>query len=191
MITIITVLLTIIVILLIVDRIRVARRHNQVREELARGIDAFENELVAQLTTQTIPKRVMEHLRTTLASQSEQFAAFSGSFSYDPKDARFLGSPIDFVVFNGRSNGTVEDVVFIEVKQHKGVRLTPAEASLKDAVDSGRVRWERLDLSETQGITTDTVRTIGAEELTLDVNRSVREKTRAARDRLIRITKGL
>jgi predicted Holliday junction resolvase-like endonuclease len=175
-----------------IEREKQRRRRETIRNELVRSLDAFEDEMIAQLTNLTIPRRVMEHLRTRLASQSEQFAAFNDRFSYDPTDARFLGSPIDFVIFDGRSTGTIEQVVFLEVKQHAGVRLTPAETSLRNAVESGRVRWERLDLNETPGITTETVRTLAAEDLEADVSRSVREKTRTVRERLLeRLSKHL
>jgi predicted Holliday junction resolvase-like endonuclease len=168
------------------------RMREALRSELVRSLDAFEDELTAQLTNQTVPRRVMEHLRTRLASQSEQFAAFNERFSYDPNDARFLGSPIDFVVFDGRSGGTIEQVVFLEVKQHAGVRLTPVEQSLKHAIESGCIIWERLDLNENAGITTETVRTLAAEDLEADVSRSVRERTRTVRERLIeRLSKHL
>jgi len=40
-------------------------------------------------------------------------------FNYNPTDARFLGSPVDFVVFNGLSGDSPEEVVFLEVKTGK------------------------------------------------------------------------
>ena len=179
-------------VLLLRERSLARRRREQVQHELVRSLDSFEEELTTQLATHTVPKRIMEHLRTSLAGQSEQFAAFHEGFSYDPKDARFLGSPIDFVVFRGRSDGTVREVVFLEVKQHPNVTLTPAERSIREAVSSGHVRWERLDLSESAGITTEEVRRIGSEAFEADIERSIREHTRDARERLIeRITKHL
>ena len=179
-------------VLLIKDRTTMRMRTDAARRELVRSLDSFEDELTEALAHHTVPKRIMEHLRTRLASQSEQFAAFHTGFSYDPKDARFLGSPIDFVVFRGRANGSIDEVVFIEVKQHRGVRLTRAEESLRETITSGNVRWERLDLSEHAGVTTGHVRTMGSEDLETDVERSVREKTRRAREQLIeRLSKHL
>ncbi|MFT4307738.1 MAG: Holliday junction resolvase-like protein [Candidatus Woesearchaeota archaeon] len=179
-------------VLLIKDRSMMRRRTDAVHRELVRSLDSFEDELTEALAHHTVPRRIMEHLRTSLASQSEQFAAFHSGFSYDPKDARFLGSPIDFIVFKGRVDGVVDEVVFVEVKQHRGVRLTRAEESLRETVSSGNVRWERIDLSEHAGVTTGHVRTMGAEDLETDVERSVREKTRRAREQLIeRLSKHL
>ena len=54
---------------------------------------------------------------------------------------RFIGKPIDFVVFSGLDGKSVEEVVFVEVKTG-GSRVSPVERSLKDAIEGGRVRWE-------------------------------------------------
>ena len=62
-------------------------------------------------------------------------------FPYNPKDARFLGSPIDFVVFDGLSEGQVKNIVFVEVKTRVSA-LSTRERRIRDAVQSGRVLWQ-------------------------------------------------
>lgn len=69
---------------------------------------------------------------------SEQFAPFLEGFDYDPADARFIGSPVDFVVFDGMSEGQVRDVVLVEVKTG-GARLTPMQRDIRDGVEGGDV----------------------------------------------------
>lgn len=62
-------------------------------------------------------------------------------FPYDPGDSRFLGSPVDFVVFAGlREGDEVEEIVFVEVKTGKS-RLSRREQSVRRAVEEGRVSW--------------------------------------------------
>lgn len=79
--------------------------------------------------------------RAVLGGQlSEQLAPFLPGFPGDPTEVRFIGKPVDFVAFSGSSRGTVDEIVFIEVKTG-GSRLSPVEASLKKAVLEGRVRW--------------------------------------------------
>jgi len=69
---------------------------------------------------------------------SEQFAPFLDGFDYDPADARFIGSPVDFVVFDGLSAGQVRQVVLVEVKT--GVaKLTPMQRDIRDGVEAGEV----------------------------------------------------
>ncbi len=79
--------------------------------------------------------------RSVLTGQiGEQLAPFFPDFPCDPVDARFLGKPIDFVAFPGASEGSPREVVFIEVKSGDA-RLSPSEKALRDAIESGRVRW--------------------------------------------------
>src|SRR5438067_497737 len=50
-------------------------------------------------------KRSVDQSQSTLKGQiAEQMAPVLPGFSYLPADARFLGEPIDYVVFNGRTN---------------------------------------------------------------------------------------
>ena len=79
--------------------------------------------------------------RAVLTGQiGEQLAPYFPAFPCDPADARFLGKPVDFVAFPGASSGSVREVVFIEVKTGDA-RLSGTERSLREAVESGRVRW--------------------------------------------------
>jgi predicted Holliday junction resolvase-like endonuclease len=74
---------------------------------------------------------------------SEHVAPYLPEFEYNPKDARFIGSPVDFVVFDGLDAGAVQQVVFIEVKSGSSA-LSTRERQIRDAVRDGRVRWEEL-----------------------------------------------
>lgn len=79
--------------------------------------------------------------RAVLGGQfSEQLAPFLPSFPGDPTECRFIGKPVDFVSFAGASRGSVEEVVFIEVKTGES-RLSPVERSLKAAIERGAVRY--------------------------------------------------
>ena len=74
---------------------------------------------------------------------SEQLAPFAESFGYDPGDARFLGSPVDFVVFDGLSEGRVRDIVFVEVKTGRS-QLSRREKSVRQAAERGAVSWREF-----------------------------------------------
>jgi len=95
-----------------------------------------------------LPRRVtaeredaVKRSRAVLGGQmSEQIAPFFPDFPYDPSEVRFLGKPVDFVVFVGASSGVVEEVVLVEVKSGNA-GLSAVERSLRDAVEAGRVRF--------------------------------------------------
>jgi len=75
---------------------------------------------------------------------TEHMIPFFPSFPWNPADARFLGSPIDFIVFDGLSEGEVREIILVEVKS--GVRrvLTPRERSVEKCVRRGSVDFTVL-----------------------------------------------
>jgi predicted Holliday junction resolvase-like endonuclease len=73
-------------------------------------------------------------------------------FPFSPADARFIGNPIDFVVFDGYTeakdgDGDQVTVVLVEVKKGKG-RLTREETLIRTAVEEGRVSWKTIFLRD-------------------------------------------
>ena len=106
-------------------------------------------------------KRSVDQSRSTLKGQiAEQMAPVLPGFSYLPADARFLGDPIDYVVFNGRTNlannGSGEqevEIVLLEVK-HGQSKLSPVQRAIAAAVEEGRVRFEVAQIGEDGIVTT-------------------------------------
>lgn len=74
---------------------------------------------------------------------SELWAPYEAGFPGSPDDAHFLGAPIDFIVFEGLSEGEIEEIVFVEVKSGSG-KLTVGERKIRDAISAGRVSWLEL-----------------------------------------------
>ena len=70
----------------------------------------------------------------------EQLVPILPDFPFHPRDARFLGSPVDFVVFDGLNEGDVRRVVFVEVKTG-AAQLSARERRVRDAVEAGRVAF--------------------------------------------------
>ena len=73
----------------------------------------------------------------------EQLLPILPGFSFNPKDARFLGSPVDLVIFDGLDAGQLDRIVFIEVKTG-GAGLSKRERQLRDVVKAGRVSWQEM-----------------------------------------------
>jgi predicted Holliday junction resolvase-like endonuclease len=61
-------------------------------------------------------------------------------FPYNPKDVRFVGNPIDLIVFDGASEGCLRDVIFLEVKTGRS-SLASVQKQIRSAVSEGRVKW--------------------------------------------------
>jgi predicted Holliday junction resolvase-like endonuclease len=101
--------------------------------------------------TNDIRKDSVNRSRSTLKGRiSEQMAPLLPEFPFSPADARFIGNPIDFVVFDGYTKakdekGDAISVVLVEVKKGKG-KLTREETLIKKAVEEGRVSWRTITL---------------------------------------------
>ncbi|WP_198300041.1 Holliday junction resolvase-like protein [Thermococcus sp. P6] len=70
---------------------------------------------------------------------TEHLIPYFPDFKYDPKDVRFIGTPIDFVVFDGMNSREIERIVFVEVKTGKSGALTKREKQVKDAAEKGEL----------------------------------------------------
>jgi len=86
---------------------------------------------------------IQRSLAVTAGKVYEQVVPYLPNFPFDPKDVRFLGSPVDFVVFDGLSAGDVTRIVFVEVKTGDAA-LSSRERRVRDAVQASRVEWYEL-----------------------------------------------
>ena len=86
---------------------------------------------------------IQRSLAVTAGKVYEQLVPYLPDFPFNPKDVRFLGSPVDFVVFDGLSDGQVQRIVFVEVKTGDA-QLSGRERRVRDAVQGGRVAWHEL-----------------------------------------------
>jgi len=86
---------------------------------------------------------VQRSLAVTAGKVHEQLIPYLPEFGYNPKDVRFLGSPVDLVVFDGLAEGQVRRVIFLEVKTG-GSPLTRRERQVRDVVEARAVEWAEL-----------------------------------------------
>jgi len=84
---------------------------------------------------------------------AEHLAPFFKEFKYDPSDARFIGNPIDYIIFDGCTDvkDNKEDkpitIVLVEVKTG-GSSLTPVERRIKQSADKKLVKFEVIRIEE-------------------------------------------
>jgi len=77
---------------------------------------------------------------------SEQIAPLLPGFPFDPGDCRFIGKPVDFIVFKGMNEQDISEVIFLEIKSGASKNLNQQEKRLMEAIKAGRVRWVQLDV---------------------------------------------
>jgi predicted Holliday junction resolvase-like endonuclease len=89
---------------------------------------------------------------------AEQLAPVLPNFKYLPSDARFIGDPVDYIIFNGytdlKDNGGVEsnlEIVILDIKTGHA-SLSQYQQAIARSIGAGRVRFEvvRPDTSEQQ-----------------------------------------
>jgi predicted Holliday junction resolvase-like endonuclease len=86
--------------------------------------------------------------RAVLGGQfSEQLAPYLPDFKYSPTECKFIGKPVDFIVFKGADNKQIEEVVFVEVKSNKS-KLSSHEKNLKETIEKKKVSWESYHVPE-------------------------------------------
>ncbi len=83
----------------------------------------------------------------TVGKVYEQLVPYLPDFPFNPKDVRFLGTPVDLVVFEGLSDGAVRRIVFVEVKTASS-DLSTRERRVRDAIKDGRVAWSELRMGQ-------------------------------------------
>ena len=94
-----------------------------------------------------IKQEILERSRAALKGRiGEQLAPLLPMFKHEPADARFLGSPVDYVVFDGYKDGNPRSVIFIDVKTGKTATLSKMERKLKLVIEQGKVRWETIHM---------------------------------------------
>jgi predicted Holliday junction resolvase-like endonuclease len=120
--------------------------------ELARKqqLETARNEAQVQLEqwkidhTQAIRQEAINKSQAVIAGKiTEHFVPYLPEFTYNPKDARFLGTPIDFVIFDGLDEGQVKGIVFAEIKTETAT-LNTRERQIRDAVQSGKISWKEI-----------------------------------------------
>lgn len=98
---------------------------------------------------ESIVKQRLKTSRSVIGGQfSEQLAPYLPDFKYNPSEVRFIGKPIDFLVFKGMDNQEIEEVIFVEVKSGKSKSLNKHERILRDVIKEKKVRWEQYEVPD-------------------------------------------
>ncbi|HPD81983.1 MAG TPA: Holliday junction resolvase-like protein [Candidatus Pacearchaeota archaeon] len=93
-------------------------------------------------------KQAIIQSRAVIGGQfSEQLAPYLPGFNYPPTECKFLGKPIDFLIFKGMDNKQIEEVIFVEVKSGKS-KISPQEKNLRNVIENKRVRWIEYRIPE-------------------------------------------
>lgn len=82
-----------------------------------------------------------------LGKITEHLIPFHASFlsQFNPKDARFIGSPIDLIVFDGYSDKRDDIVIYLVEIKTGNSKLTEIQRKIKTVVRNYEIRWAEIN----------------------------------------------
>ncbi len=132
-----------------VDKIRLKDKLDTITEQkeiLQEEVSNLENKLNIEKDNYSKILSQKKSSETRLGQISENLVPFLAGFKYDAKASKFLGDPIDYIVFDLDAG----EIVFLEVKTGNS-RLTKKQKIIKNIIEQGRVRFEEFKIN-TKGI---------------------------------------
>ena len=134
----VTAVVAVLIIILInyITRLKFERRFREWRDEEV---------LKWQAEMEQARKSAVTQSRAVLGGKfTEQMVPYFPDFKYDPTEVRFIGSPIDLIVFPGLAKGDPEEIVILEIKTGKSGQLTPVQKKIRQLIEAGMVRWDEI-----------------------------------------------
>ena len=74
----------------------------------------------------------------------EGFIPAMEGFGYEMEDCRFLANPIDYIIFEGATQGSVNHITFMDIKAGKSAGLDKHQRKIRDAIQNNDVKFEVL-----------------------------------------------
>ncbi len=151
------VLVLLLIFWLITQLIKLRRQLIILENNYQHQLDTLELEFAEEkrLAVEQAKKRSRTSQRNQIKGQlGERFTPFMGGFPYNPSDCRFLGEPIDFIIFNNLhecSDGLVpiEEVEMIIADVKTGdARLSQRQRILQYIIENGQVRFETFRVAD-------------------------------------------
>ena len=65
-------------------------------------------------------------------------------FGYEMGDCRFLANPIDYIIFEGATQGSINHITFMDIKAGKSAGLDTHQRKIRDAIKNNDVKFEVL-----------------------------------------------
>lgn len=121
------------------------------RAELqAQALESAKQSLKAwkDASVKDIRREAIEKSRAVLTGKfSESMAPFLPDFPWEAIEARFLGNPVDFIVFDGIEQDGPVTVVIVEIKSGDA-RLSKKQRRIREAIEEKRVEWHEIRVDD-------------------------------------------
>ena len=114
----------------------------EVQKNLEEGLKKRQEELKKSMKRATTGAQITAK-SVNIGKLLEKVFPTMKDFKWELSDCRFLGEPIDFVIFPGLSTGKVESIKFLEVKSGKAV-LNKHQKNIKEAIENNKIKYEEF-----------------------------------------------
>lgn len=134
-------------------------RNSQMQSSKIDGLNLKINDLLEKQAAEIKNARIDANMtqRAVLRGKiSEEIVPLLPNFPYEMSCLKFMGAPIDYIVYPGINNEDIQEIVFLEVKTSKAV-LNNRQKQIKKIISEGKVRFEvyRTDDINTNNIKND------------------------------------
>ena len=80
-----------------------------------------------------------------LGKSIEKLVPISKDIEFDPRDMKWLGDPVDYIVFDGLSKNDTKQVVFLEIKTGSS-DLSKRQKQIKKLIEKKKVKWKEIKI---------------------------------------------
>lgn len=111
-------------------------------KEAATNLEQWKLEVEKEIRQDAISKSQS----VTMGKMTEHIVPYLPGFEFNPTDARFIGSPVDLIVFDGLDEDCLRKIVFIEIKTGAS-NLSTRERWIRDAILAKNVEWREVKVN--------------------------------------------
>jgi predicted Holliday junction resolvase-like endonuclease len=114
--------------------------------EAAGRADILNREWVIEREKMSRAEAVKQSGATIRGNITQHLVPYFPDFPWNPRDTRFIGTPIDLIVFSGLSEEKeLDGIIFVEVKSGKTGALSESQKKVKRYLESGgRVTFSQI-----------------------------------------------
>lgn len=113
---------------------------------LRASVDSLKEQLAAKDSKHLVEvgdqrKSAVNKARSILKGKiTEEIAPLLPDFPYAFGDCKFFGSPLDYIIFSGMSEGNVEEIIFLDVKTGEA-KLNQVQRQIRKCVLDKKVKF--------------------------------------------------
>jgi predicted Holliday junction resolvase-like endonuclease len=121
-------------------------RDSELEKSAREHAEILNREWIINREKSTRAEAVKQSGATIRGNITQHLIPYFPDFAWNPRDVRFLGTPVDLVVFSGLSEkDELDSIVFIEVKTGKTGSLSESQKKVKRYLEQGgKVTFEQV-----------------------------------------------